>query len=89
MQFLQFCVSAAIWLPLQVRAAAAPAVDIRPILSGANWSENTIIAYPGSEHFVDSTERWTIFDPPTYSAVVTPGTDADVVQAVSTFLALF
>ncbi|KAI1496962.1 hypothetical protein F5X99DRAFT_413572 [Biscogniauxia marginata] len=82
MQFLQLYIIAATWLPLLVGLVAAAPVDLRTVFSGANWFVNTTIAYPGSAYFEDSTERWTIFDPPTYSAVVRPGTEADVVQVI-------
>ncbi|RYP36603.1 hypothetical protein DL767_003307 [Monosporascus sp. MG133] len=68
----QLCGTAVTWLLFLLGAAGAAPTDIRTILSGADWSENTTIAYSGSAHFEHSTERWTIFDPPNYSAVLSP-----------------
>ncbi|KFA79676.1 hypothetical protein S40288_09082 [Stachybotrys chartarum IBT 40288] len=63
-------------------APANAAINIRAVLSASSWSSGTVIAYPGSQRFLNSTSRWTVFDPPTYTAVITPGTEADIVQAV-------
>ncbi|KAI0437383.1 hypothetical protein F4803DRAFT_566114 [Xylaria telfairii] len=60
---------------------AAP-LDIKSILSSAKWSTGTTLSFPSSENFFNATERWTIFDPPTYVAAVSPTTEADVVKAV-------
>ena len=56
--------------------------DIYSIFTHAQWSFNTTISYPGSSNFTASTERWSIFDLPTFSAAITPATEGDVVQAV-------
>lgn len=85
MQLLHTRVLTTTWLSILAGVAAAATVDLKAVLSIAEWSENTTIAYPGSVDYEDATERWSIYDPPTYSAVVSPGVEADVVQAVSIF----
>ncbi|XXG99711.1 acyl-CoA thioesterase [Hypoxylon texense] len=48
-----------------------------------HWAPNTTILFPDEiDAFYDATTRWTIYKPPAYSAVIRPGTEADVVQAV-------
>ncbi|KAK0622036.1 hypothetical protein B0T17DRAFT_609009 [Bombardia bombarda] len=47
-----------------------------------NWAANTTISYPGSEQFVNATERWTIYSAPTYSAAISPGTEEDARKVV-------
>jgi hypothetical protein len=64
----------------EVRAAP---LDIKGVLSSAKWSLGTTLSFPMSEQFDNVTERWTIFDPPTYVAAVSPATEADVARAVS------
>ncbi|KAF4627992.1 hypothetical protein G7Y89_g10162 [Cudoniella acicularis] len=56
--------------------------DIYAIFANAKWSANTTVSYPGSECFNASTERWSVFDPPTFSAAISPATERDVVKAV-------
>ncbi|TRX92610.1 hypothetical protein FHL15_006537 [Xylaria flabelliformis] len=56
--------------------------DIRSLFTSAKWSNATTIEFPGSTAFVNATERWDIFDEPTYAAAISPATEADVVQAV-------
>lgn len=59
--------------------------ELKPLLLGPenNWSVNTVISFPGETYFENATERWTIFAPPTYSAVISPATESDVVRIVS------
>ncbi|RDW91774.1 hypothetical protein BP5796_01168 [Coleophoma crateriformis] len=54
------------------------------ILSSSSncWAANTTIYASGTAQFENVTERWTLFDAPTYSAVISPGTEADLVKAV-------
>jgi hypothetical protein len=56
--------------------------DAKAVFTSARWSPNTTIAFPGQANFNAKTERWSIFDPPTYFAVVSPATEADLVQTV-------
>ncbi|KAI0184711.1 hypothetical protein EV127DRAFT_443582 [Xylaria flabelliformis] len=56
--------------------------DIRSLFTSAKWSSATTVVFPGSAAFVNATERWDIFDEPTYAAAISPATEADVVQAV-------
>ncbi|RYP18019.1 hypothetical protein DL767_009911 [Monosporascus sp. MG133] len=72
-----------IWLRLTVAyAAIARRADLKALLTSTRWSAKTIISFPGSESFTNATERWTVFDPPTYSAAISPSTEADLVKAV-------
>ncbi|KAI1261130.1 hypothetical protein F5Y18DRAFT_431433 [Xylariaceae sp. FL1019] len=60
-------------------------VDLRSLLtSGQNlWHPNTTFEFPSDgQSFLDGTERWTIFKPPTYSGVISVGNEEDVVAAV-------
>lgn len=70
--------------PLAAPSKIAPHIDIRSLLTSPrnNWSANTTISFPTSPQFENATERWTLFDAPTYSAAVSPGSEADLVTAV-------
>jgi len=74
---------------LLVRSIYAVAVPPSPDLKGSltqpsvKWSPQVILSFPGSPNFETATERWTIFDPPTYSASVTVANEQDVANAVS------
>jgi len=59
-------------------------VDLKSLLTASsnNWSSTTTISFPGSPAFVNETERWTLFDEPTYSAVISPGSETDLVTVV-------
>ena len=80
-----------LWLWSSLASAAAfdaeliGRVDLKSLLTASsnNWSSTTTISFPGSPTFVNETERWTLFDEPTYSAVVSPGTETDLVTVVS------
>ncbi|PSS06796.1 hypothetical protein M430DRAFT_111301 [Amorphotheca resinae ATCC 22711] len=50
--------------------------------SSIHWSSETTLSLPNTTAFFNATERWTIYDPPTYEAALSPGTEEDVVQAV-------
>ncbi|KAI1334906.1 hypothetical protein F5Y15DRAFT_399674 [Xylariaceae sp. FL0016] len=56
--------------------------DIITVLEAAEWARNTTIEFPGSQAFSNATERWDIYEEPTFAAAVTPGTEEDVAQAV-------
>ncbi|KAM0251916.1 hypothetical protein ACHAQJ_007931 [Trichoderma viride] len=69
-------------------AAALPKTcntDLKPLLTSParNWSANTTVSFPGSAAFNESTERWTIFDPPTYVAAIQPGTEEDISKVIN------
>ena len=49
---------------------------------GLSWSSQTTLSFPNTTAFFDTTQRWTIYDPPTYGASLSPATEEDVVQAV-------
>ncbi|KAI3327602.1 Glucooligosaccharide oxidase [Xylariaceae sp. AK1471] len=50
--------------------------------SVTKWSSGTLIAFPDSEEFSNATERWTVTYQPSYTASITPATEADVAAAV-------
>ncbi|RYP55560.1 hypothetical protein DL769_010117 [Monosporascus sp. CRB-8-3] len=79
-------VSLLVWLLLWAGEidAARVRVDLRSLLTdpARGWSVNTTVSFPGSPEFVESTERWTIFRPPTYRASIRPGTEADIVKVI-------
>ncbi|RDW79379.1 hypothetical protein BP6252_04017 [Coleophoma cylindrospora] len=58
--------------------------DLWGLLSSSSnsWSANTTIYPTGTDEFENVTARWTLFDAPTYSAVISPGNEADLVKAV-------
>ncbi|KAI1074442.1 FAD-binding domain-containing protein [Whalleya microplaca] len=57
--------------------------NITSLLAAVKWSSpETSVAYPTSEDFLNATERWTTFEAPTYVAAITPGDEADVINAV-------
>lgn len=59
-------------------------LDLRTILLNQNndWSANTTISFPDQESFANATERWSSYKAPSYSAVISPAVEADIVQAV-------
>lgn len=61
------------------------ATDLKTLLTNSanNWSPNLTISFPGSSAFTNATDRWTVFDEPTFIASVTVGNEADVVKLVS------
>ncbi|KAI0456759.1 FAD-binding domain-containing protein [Xylaria acuta] len=69
-------------LCLFANATAIQKPDIRSLLTSAKWSKATKIQFPGSIAFVNATERWDIFDEPTFAAAISPATEADTIQAV-------
>ena len=76
------------WLcvsPIQASASVIRRTDLRSVITARsnNWAANTTIAFPGSSDFANTTERWTTFDAPSYSAAISPGVTDDVVKAVS------
>ncbi|KAL7787172.1 hypothetical protein V8C37DRAFT_419020 [Trichoderma ceciliae] len=58
--------------------------DLKPLLTDPSrkWSPNTFVSFPNSAAFNESTERWTIFDPPTYIAAIRPGTEEDISKVI-------
>lgn len=50
--------------------------------SSIHWSSETTLSLPNTTVFFDATERWTIYDPPSYEAALSPATEEDVVLAV-------
>ena len=69
---------------LPVDAIPSPSFDITSLLSqkSNNWAEGTVISFPNSPTFVNSTTRWNTYDEPTYLAAVSPATEADVAKVV-------
>lgn len=77
-----------LWLSVWVSgldAAVLRHADIKSVLTNPaqTWSQSTTISFPETAQFVDATERWTMFNPPTYSAAISPGSEEDVIGAVS------
>ncbi|RWA08729.1 hypothetical protein EKO27_g6368 [Xylaria grammica] len=75
--------------PPRLRSFLRPHVDtsrvsLRSILLDPElaWSDQTTITFPNSAGFVEATERWTVFEAPTYQAALQPATEADVIKAV-------
>lgn len=60
------------------------AQDLRAALTDSSneWASTTTVSFPGSQEFTNATLRWDVFAPPTYSAAISPGTEADVVKSV-------
>lgn len=81
--------SALLCLSLSRGVAASPVVrervtDLKALLTdpARHWAANTTVSFPGSTSFNNATERYSIFDEPTYSAAVSPGTEADISKVV-------
>ena len=71
-------------LRLSVYAIPSQPVDIKSLLSqkSNNWAEGTVISFPDSATFENSTVRWSTYDEPTYLAAISPATEADVAKIV-------
>lgn len=69
---------------LSVYAGPHQPVDIRDLLSqkSNSWAEGTVISFPDSSTFNDSTRRWSTFDAPNYLAAVSPAHEADLAKIV-------
>lgn len=65
-------------------AAKECKADLKGLLTdpARHWAANTTVSFPGDATFSNATERWSIFNAPTYSAAVSPGTEADVSKVV-------
>ncbi|KAI0398686.1 hypothetical protein F4802DRAFT_592432 [Xylaria palmicola] len=79
--------AALVWLQLLVFGcvlASNSKVDVRSLLTDKRhvWSANTTFTFPEDKTFEAVTQRWTIYKPPTFEAVVRPATETDVVQCV-------
>ncbi|KAL7937297.1 hypothetical protein V8C35DRAFT_276808 [Trichoderma chlorosporum] len=77
--------SAFLCLSFSGGVAASPTVrerttDLRALLIdlARQWAANTAVSFPGSDIFNNVTELYSIFNQLTYSAVVNPGTEADI-----------
>lgn len=79
--FLSLCGDAAAH---PAATAAACKADLKGLLTdpARHWAVNTTVSFPGDATFANATERWSIFSAPTYSAAVSPGTEADVSKVV-------
>ncbi|KAL8655906.1 MAG: hypothetical protein Q9210_000607 [Variospora velana] len=69
---------------ISVPAATNNSIDIRSLLSqrSNNWSQGTIISFPNSTTFDNSTTRWSTYDAPSYLAAISPANEADVAKTV-------
>ncbi|KAK8024071.1 hypothetical protein PG993_012137 [Apiospora rasikravindrae] len=65
-------------------AAAVPRADLKALLTDPvrGWSKGTIVSFGGTSRFQEATERWTIFNPPTYVAAISPSTEEDVRKVI-------
>jgi hypothetical protein len=59
-------------------------VDLKSILlhPSRGWSAGTDVIFPSSALFSNATERWTIFNPPTYRAAIRPDSDDEISKLV-------
>ncbi|KAL8988161.1 MAG: hypothetical protein Q9177_002723 [Variospora cf. flavescens] len=69
---------------ISVLAATNKSTDIGSLLSqrSNNWSQGTIISFPNSTTFDNSTTRWSTYDAPRYLAAISPANEADVAKTV-------
>ncbi|KAK9794409.1 putative FAD-binding PCMH-type domain-containing protein [Seiridium cardinale] len=71
------------WLAIYaLLSVGATCKNATTVFSAAQWSAGTTVAYPSSADFANATERWSIYDSPTYSVAISPATEEDVRQAV-------
>ncbi|KAI0003936.1 hypothetical protein F4779DRAFT_634315 [Xylariaceae sp. FL0662B] len=86
MRFSQAYSVACSWLIQGSIAAAVSSYpsDVGALLNNAgyHWSPGTVISSPNTTAFHNVTGRWTDYEPPSYSAAISPATEADVVEAV-------
>ncbi|QYS96959.1 FAD-binding PCMH-type domain-containing protein [Trichoderma simmonsii] len=82
--------SALLCVSLSVEVAASPTIrerttDLRALLTdpARQWAANTTVSFPGSTNFDNATERYSIFNQPTYSAAVSPGTEGDISKVIN------
>lgn len=78
-----FWLSPAAALPHPEANTPTPRSSIQSILKSGNWTTGTVLSYPGQDTFFNATERWTVYEPPSYVGSVSVETEADVVKAVS------
>ncbi|KAK7750698.1 hypothetical protein SLS62_007398 [Diatrype stigma] len=57
-------------------------MDITKVLGETQWPADTTVSFPNSAKFNESTERWTVYSPPSYLAAITPSDEGAVVKAV-------
>lgn len=69
---------------IPVNAAAFARVDLKSMLTDVSnkWTSKTTLSFPGQPQFVNATQRWTLFDEPTYFAAISPGSEQDLVTVV-------
>lgn len=67
---------------VQVALGRLCSMDIAKALDGTQWSAGTTVSFPNSAKFNETTERWTVYSPPTYFAAVSPSDEGAVVKAV-------
>ncbi|KAI5854497.1 hypothetical protein GGS23DRAFT_608303 [Durotheca rogersii] len=68
-----------------IEALSSNLTDLRPILTdpSISWASDTVISFQGSDEFLNATERWTVFRPPSYTAAVSPASEQDVRQVLT------
>ncbi|KAL4783258.1 hypothetical protein BJX76DRAFT_259533 [Aspergillus varians] len=82
MHFPRVLAAASLYLAPGIKAAATRRVDLASIITDQSWDSETVVSFPGSDDFTDATQRWDIYEPPTYALAVSPGSEDDVVTAV-------
>ncbi|KAL9032533.1 MAG: hypothetical protein Q9180_006446, partial [Flavoplaca navasiana] len=72
-----------LWV-FSVPSTTHKSINIRSLLSqrSNNWSQGTIISFPNSTTFDNSTTRWSTYDAPSYLAAISPANEADVAKTV-------
>lgn len=57
-------------------------LDVATVFRNNVWSAQTTFHVRGEPGFANVTERWTVVGAPTYSAVISPGTEKDLMKSV-------
>lgn len=65
-------------------AATAPKPNLSAIFNPKSnqWDPETVLVLPSDPSFANITERWTVFDAPTFSGAIRPATEKDLVDIV-------
>ena len=73
-------------------AAVVTPTNLKPLLqqSSNQWSSDTQIYYPSDPNYASlTTQRWDIYEAPTYVASIKPGSEKDVQKIVRIFIYFF
>lgn len=83
---------AASCLAITAFAAVVTPTNLKPLLqqSSNQWSSDTQIYYPSDPNYASlTTQRWDIYEAPTYVASIKPGSEKDVQKIVRIFIFIF